>query len=84
MFMMLQVITYCISRPVYLSVCRRLKSAHAAFEEQEMARLREEKPGLRTSQYKELAWKAWQKSPANPLKQAALAAAQQDAPLKQR
>ena len=55
-----------------------------AYEETEVARLREEKPGMRTSQYKELAFKSWQKSPANPNNQAALAAAQQDAPPKHR
>ena len=61
-----------------------MKSAHLAFEETEIARLKEEKPGLRSSQYKELAFKAWQKSPSNPLNQAALASAQQDAPPKRR
>lgn len=65
-------------------VRRRQKSAHMAFEETEVARLREEKPGMRTSQYKELAFKNWQKSPLNPLNQAALAASQQDAPPKRR
>lgn len=53
---------------------RRQKAAHAAFEEQEIARLRQEKPGLRTSQYKEMAWKSWLKAPSNPNNQAALAA----------
>jgi hypothetical protein len=60
--------------------CRRLKAAHLAFEEAEIARLREEKPGLRSSQYKELVFKAWQKSPSNPLNQAALAVHQEALP----
>lgn len=53
---------------------RRMKAAHLAFEEAEVARLRDEKPGMRTSQYKDLAWKRWQKSPLNPKVQAALRA----------
>jgi len=54
---------------------RRQKAAHLAFEETEVARLREEKPGLRSSQYKEMAFKNWQKCPLNPKLQAAAAAA---------
>ena len=57
-----------------------MKAAHQAFEETEIARLKEEKPGLRNSQYKDLAFKAWQKSPLNPLNQAALAAQQEASP----
>jgi Coiled-coil domain-containing protein 124 /Oxs1 len=54
-----------------------MKAAFAAFSDSEMAALKADKPGLKQSQYKELIWKAWQKSPQNPLNQAALAKAQQ-------
>ena len=43
-----------------------LKAAFAAFEEREIVRLKEENPGLKLSQYKERAFKAWEKSPENP------------------
>jgi len=42
-----------------------LKAAFAAFEEREIVRLKEENPGLKLSQYKERAFKAWEKSPEN-------------------
>lgn len=35
--------------------------------------MKEEKPGLKQSQYQDMIFKAWQKSPANPLVQAQLA-----------
>ncbi|KAI9325262.1 hypothetical protein DFJ73DRAFT_870159 [Zopfochytrium polystomum] len=46
---------------------RRMKSAWAAFEEREMPILKEENPGLRLSQLKQLLQKKWKKSPENPL-----------------
>lgn len=50
---------------------RRLKASFKAFEEAELPRLKEEKPGLLHNQYKDLLWKLWKKSPDNPLNQAA-------------
>lgn len=44
----------------------------------QVAKLREEKPGLRSSQYKDLAWKRWLKSPLNPKVQAALRAQEEE------
>lgn len=52
---------------------RRLKAAYAAYLEAELPRMREEKPGLKMRQYQDMVWKSWQKSPQNPLVQAALA-----------
>ena len=46
---------------------RRVKSAYAAFEEREMARLKEENKGLRLSQLKQQLQKMWKKSPENPM-----------------
>ena len=46
---------------------RRMKSAWTAFEEREMPILKEENPGLRLSQLKQLLQKKWKKSPDNPL-----------------
>jgi len=40
-----------------------------AFEEAELTKLKEEKPGLTLNQYKDMIWKAWKKSPDNPLNQ---------------
>ncbi|KAL3682426.1 hypothetical protein R1sor_000448 [Riccia sorocarpa] len=50
---------------------RRLKASYKAFEEAELQRLREEKPGMTLTQYKDLIWKMWKKSPDNPLNQTA-------------
>lgn len=49
----------------------KLRAAFEAFQEAELPRVKEEKPGLKLSQYKEMIWKAWQKSPQNPLRQRA-------------
>ena len=46
---------------------RRMKAAHAAFEERRMKELQHEKPNLKRTQYKEMIWKEWQKSPENPM-----------------
>lgn len=48
---------------------RRLKASYKAFEETELRRLKEEKPGLSHNQYKDMIWKLWKKSPDNPLNQ---------------
>ncbi|MBA0760247.1 hypothetical protein Gotri_023006 [Gossypium trilobum] len=52
---------------------RRLKASFKAFEEAELPRLKEEKPGLTHNQYKDMIWKLWKKSPDNPLNQARVA-----------
>lgn len=44
---------------------RRMRSAWLAYEEKTMPLLKEEKPGLKMSQYKDLLWKMWQKAPEN-------------------
>jgi hypothetical protein len=44
---------------------RRMKAAFAAFEDREMAILKEENSSLKRSQMKEQIWKKWQKSPEN-------------------
>ena len=46
---------------------RRMKAAYAAFEEQELPRLKVENPNLRLSQVKQLVRKEWMKSPDNPM-----------------
>jgi len=43
-----------------------MKAAYAAFEEAEMPGLKEDRPGLKMSQYKEALFKLWKKSPMNP------------------
>ncbi|EPS70678.1 hypothetical protein M569_04082, partial [Genlisea aurea] len=48
---------------------KRLKAAFKAFEEGELPKLKEEKPGLTHTQYKDMIWKLWKKSPENPLNQ---------------
>jgi hypothetical protein len=47
---------------------RRMKAAHAAFEERRIKELQIEKPGLKRTQYKEMIWKEWQNSPENPMR----------------
>ncbi|KAK9806108.1 hypothetical protein WJX72_001671 [[Myrmecia] bisecta] len=51
---------------------RRLKAAFAAYQERELPLLKQEKPGLKQSQYKDMMFKAWQKSPDNPMNKAQL------------
>ncbi|KAG8065746.1 hypothetical protein GUJ93_ZPchr0004g40098 [Zizania palustris] len=48
---------------------RRLKASFKAFEEAELPKVKEEKPGLTLHQYKDMIWKLWKKSPDNPLNQ---------------
>lgn len=59
------------SLPVDRHPERRLKSSFKAFEEAELPQLKEEKPGLTHTQYKDMIWKLWKKSPDNPLNQVA-------------
>lgn len=46
---------------------RRMKSAYAAFEEREMASMKEENKGLRLTQLKQAIAKKWKKSTENPM-----------------
>ncbi|CAI5500710.1 unnamed protein product [Closterium sp. Naga37s-1] len=48
---------------------KRMKAAFKAFEEAELPRMKQEQPGLTLTQYKEQIWKAWKKSPQNPMNQ---------------
>ncbi|KAA0183827.1 hypothetical protein FBUS_01170 [Fasciolopsis buskii] len=48
---------------------RRLKAAYAAYEEKMMPILREENPGLRNSQLKQMIFKMFQTAPENPKNQ---------------
>ena len=48
---------------------KRMKAAYAAFEEENLPRLKEENPNLRLSQLKQLLRKDWMKSPSNPMNQ---------------
>ncbi|ELU43763.1 hypothetical protein AG1IA_02207 [Rhizoctonia solani AG-1 IA] len=48
---------------------RRFKAAFEAYQERELPRLKEERPGLRLQQYKDLMYKMFQKSPDNPFNQ---------------
>jgi len=50
---------------------KKLGTLIQAFEEAELAKQKEEKPGLTLHQYKEMIWKLWKKSPDNPLNQVA-------------
>jgi len=59
------------SLPVDKHPEKRLKASFKAFEEAELPRLKEEKPGLTHTQYKDMIWKLWKKSPDNPLNQVA-------------
>ncbi|GLC41681.1 hypothetical protein PLESTB_000689300 [Pleodorina starrii] len=52
---------------------KRMKAAWKAYEERMLPILKEEKPGLKMSQYKDMLWKTWQKAPENPLNQVQLA-----------
>ncbi|KAF9464580.1 hypothetical protein BDZ94DRAFT_1161858 [Collybia nuda] len=52
---------------------RRFKAAYEAYQERELPRLKEEHPGLRLQQYKDLLYKQFQKSPDNPFNQTSVA-----------
>ena len=47
---------------------KRMKALHAAFEERRLKELMIEKPNLKRSQYKEMIFKEWLKSPENPMR----------------
>ncbi|EJU05892.1 DUF1014-domain-containing protein [Dacryopinax primogenitus] len=51
---------------------RRFKAAFKEYEERMLPKLREERPGLRLQQYKDLIFKQFQKAPENPFNQAAV------------
>lgn len=51
---------------------KRLQAAYKAFEERMMPRVKEENKNMRLSQWKQIIWKEWTKSPENPLNQAKL------------
>lgn len=48
---------------------RRMKAAFAAYEEENMPRLKKENPNMRLSQLKQMLKKEWVKAPENPLNQ---------------
>ena len=50
-----------------------MKAAYAAYKEEQLPLLKQDKPGLKQSQYQDMIWKSWQKSPQNPLVKAQLA-----------
>lgn len=52
---------------------RRYKAAYAAYEESRLPELKQEHPGLRLNQMKELIHKEFEKSPQNPFNQATIA-----------
>ncbi|KAF8638867.1 hypothetical protein AX17_001923 [Amanita inopinata Kibby_2008] len=52
---------------------RRFKPALEAYQERELPKLKEEHPGLRLQQYKDLLYKRFQKSPDNPFNQMTVA-----------
>ncbi|KAM6500985.1 Protein of unknown function (DUF1014) domain containing protein [Amanita muscaria] len=52
---------------------RRFKAAFEAYQEHELPNIKQEHPGLRLQQYKELLYKQFQKSPENPFNQATVA-----------
>lgn len=49
---------------------KRAKAAWNSYYEAQLPLVREEKPGLKLQQYKDMIWKSWQKAPENPLNQA--------------
>jgi len=51
---------------------RRFKAALAVYQERELPKAREEHPGLRLQQYKDLLYKQFQKSPDNPYNQVSI------------
>ncbi|KAG7453114.1 DUF1014-domain-containing protein [Guyanagaster necrorhizus] len=52
---------------------RRYKAAFEAYQERELPKLKEDHPGLRLQQYKDLLHKQFQKSPENPFNQTVVA-----------
>lgn len=52
---------------------RRFKAAYEAYQERELPNVKQEHPGLRLQQYKDLLYKQFQKSPENPFNQTIVA-----------
>lgn len=52
---------------------RRFKAAFEAFKEREMARIKQERPGMRSQQYHDALYKEFQKHPDNPFNQLTVA-----------
>jgi hypothetical protein len=52
---------------------RRVKSAWAQYEEEELPKLKKENPGLKLSQLNQKLQKMWKKSPQNPMNQQSVA-----------
>jgi len=52
---------------------RRFKAAYEAYQERELPNIKQENPGLRLQQYKDLLYKQFQKSPENPFNQTTVA-----------
>lgn len=48
---------------------KRLKAAYKAYEAENMPRIKAENPSMRLSQWKQLLFREWTKSPQNPLNQ---------------
>eukprot|EP00959_Pyramimonas_sp_CCMP1952_P448094 9382868-Pyramimonas_sp.AAC.3 len=48
---------------------RRRKAAYMAYEERMLKELKEDKPGLKIQQYKDMIFKSWKKAPDNPMNQ---------------
>jgi len=52
---------------------RRFKAVYEAYRERELPNIKQEHPGLRLQQYKDLLYKQFQKSPENPFNQTTVA-----------
>lgn len=52
---------------------RRFKAAFEAFKDREMARIKQERPGMRSQQYHDALYKEFQKHPDNPFNQQTIA-----------
>lgn len=50
---------------------KRLKAAFKAYESENLPRIKAENPSMRLSQWKQILFKEWTKSPQNPLNQVA-------------
>jgi hypothetical protein len=50
---------------------RRMKAAFKGWEERNLPRVKDENKGMKLSQYKEILFKEWKKSPENPMNQGA-------------
>lgn len=48
---------------------KRLKAAYKAYEADNLPRIKAENPSMRLSQWKQMLFKEWTKSPQNPLNQ---------------